>query len=84
MRVVCGCWSGTAGPQCWSSSSPSAPPIWLLGRVPQEYAPQEDQGSFMAMFSGAEGMGIERMKREALKLEMPAMQMVNEASPTWS
>ena len=50
----------------------------LLGLVPQEYAPQEDQGSFMAMFSGAEGMGIERMKREALKLEMPAMQMVNE------
>ncbi len=50
----------------------------LLERVPQEYAPQEDQGSFMAMFSGAEGMGIERMKGEALKLEMPAMQMVNE------
>ena len=50
----------------------------LLERVPQEYAPEEDQGSFMAMFSGAEGMGIERMKREALKLEMPAMQMVNE------
>ena len=50
----------------------------LLQRVPQEYAPQEDQGSFMAMFSGAEGMGIERMKGEALKLEMPAMQMVNE------
>ena len=50
----------------------------VLQRVPQEYAPQEDQGSFMAMFSGAEGMGIERMKGEALKLEMPAMQMVNE------
>ena len=50
----------------------------LLERVPQEYAPQEDQGAFMAMFSGAEGMGIERMKREALKLELPAMQMVNE------
>ena len=51
---------------------------WLLTVVPQEYAPQEDQGSFMAMVSGAEGMGIERMKREALKLEVPAMQMVNE------
>ena len=50
----------------------------LLARVPQEYAPQEDQGAFMAMFSGAEGMGIERMKNEALKLELPAMQMVNE------
>ena len=51
---------------------------WLLTVVPQEYAPQEDQGSFMAMVSGAEGMGIERMKREALQLEVPAMQMVNE------
>ena len=51
---------------------------WLLTVVPQEYAPQEDQGSFMAMVSGAEGMGIERMKREALKLEVPAMQMVND------
>ena len=50
----------------------------LLGAVPQEYAPQEDQGSFMAMVSGAEGMGIERMKREVLKLEVPAMQMVDE------
>ena len=51
---------------------------WLLQTVPQEYAPQEDQGSFMAMVSGAEGMGIERMKREVLKLEVPAMQMVDE------
>ena len=51
---------------------------WLLTVVPQEYAPQEDQGSFMAMVSGAEGMGIERMKREALKLEVPAIQMVND------
>ena len=51
---------------------------WLLDAVPQEYAPQEDQGSFMAMVSGAEGMGIERMKREVLKLEVPAMQMVEE------
>ena len=51
---------------------------WLLEAVPQEYAPEEDQGSFMAMVSGAEGMGIERMKREVLKLEVPAMQMVEE------
>ena len=51
---------------------------WLLDAVPQEYAPEEDQGSFMAMVSGAEGMGIERMKREVLKLEVPAMQMVEE------
>ena len=50
----------------------------LLERVPQEYAPQEDQGAFMAMFSGAEGTGIERMKREALRLEVPAMQMIEE------
>ena len=51
---------------------------FLLQKVPQEYAPAEDQGAFMAMFSGAEGMGIERMKQEAMKLEMPAMQMVRE------
>ena len=51
---------------------------WLLQTVPREYAPQEDQGAFMAMVTGAEGMGIERMKREVLKLEVPAMRMVEE------
>ena len=50
----------------------------LLGVVPQEYAPREDQGAFMARITGAEGMGIERMGREALKLEVPAMQMIDE------
>ena len=50
---------------------------FLFQTVPREYAPQEDQGAFMARVSGAEGMGIERMKREALKLEVPAMQMVD-------
>ena len=51
---------------------------WLFESVPREYVPEEDQGAFMAMFSGAEGMGIERMKTEALKLELPALQMVEE------
>ena len=51
---------------------------WLFESVPREYVPEEDQGAFMAMFSGAEGMGIERMKTEALKLELPALQMVDE------
>ena len=50
----------------------------LLDAVPREYVPVEDQGAFMAMFSGPEGMGIERMKREALKLEVPARQMIDE------
>ena len=50
----------------------------LLGVVPQEYAPREDQGAFMARIVGAEGMGIERMGSEALKLELPAMQMIDE------
>lgn len=50
----------------------------LLGVVPQEYAPREDQGAFMARIVGAEGMGIERMGRESLKLEVPAMQMIDE------
>ncbi len=51
---------------------------FLLDVVPREYVPEEDQGAFMAMFSGPEGMGIERMKREALKLELPARQMIDE------
>ncbi|MYD95985.1 MAG: efflux RND transporter permease subunit [Gammaproteobacteria bacterium] len=51
---------------------------WLFESIPREYVPEEDQGAFMAMFSGAEGMGIERMKTEALKLELPALQMVEE------
>ena len=51
---------------------------FLLEAVPREYVPEEDQGAFMAMFSGPEGMGIERMKREALKLEVPARQMIDE------
>ncbi len=52
----------------------------LLGVVPQEYAPREDQGAFMARIVGAEGMGIERMGRESLKLELPAMQMIDEGT----
>ena len=64
---------------------------YLFDVVPREYVPEEDQGAFMAMFSGPEGMGIERMQREALKLELPARQMVEEgiaqvvvmASPGW-
>ena len=51
---------------------------FLLDAVPREYVPEEDQGAFMAMFSGPEGMGIERMKGEALKLEVPARQMIDE------
>ncbi len=51
---------------------------FLFDVVPKEYVPEEDQGAFMAMFSGPEGMGIERMQREALKLELPARQMIEE------
>ena len=50
----------------------------LFEAVPQEYVPAEDQGSFMARFSGVEGVGTERMKNDALKLEVPALKMVNE------
>ena len=50
----------------------------LFEAVPQEYVPAEDQGTFMARFSGVEGVGMERMKNDALKLEVPALQMVNE------
>ena len=50
----------------------------LFEAVPQEYVPAEDQGTFMARFSGVEGVGTERMKNDALKLEVPALQMVNE------
>ena len=50
----------------------------LFEVVPQEYVPAEDQGTFMARFSGVEGVGTERMKNDALKLEVPALKMVNE------
>ena len=51
---------------------------WLFEQVPQEYAPAEDQGVIFARISTAEGTGIERMKREAGKLEDIAMRYVDD------
>ncbi len=51
---------------------------WLMQIVPQEYAPQEDQGFFMARVQAAEGTGIERMREQMLKIEKPLQQMREE------
>ena len=51
---------------------------WLFGQVPEEYAPAEDQGVMFARISTAQGTSIERMKREARKLEDIAMQYVDD------
>ncbi|MFP6814904.1 MAG: efflux RND transporter permease subunit [Pseudomonadales bacterium] len=51
---------------------------WLLLQVPQEYAPKEDQGFFMASVQAAEGTSIERMREHMLAIEAPLMKMYEE------
>ncbi len=51
---------------------------WLLANLPQEYAPEEDQGAFFARVSAAEGTGIKRMIEQMDRLEMPLQQMRTE------
>jgi multidrug efflux pump len=51
---------------------------WLLSHVPQEYAPKEDQGFFMAHIQAAEGTSIERMQQHMLQIEAPLMKIRDE------
>jgi multidrug efflux pump len=51
---------------------------WLLLLVPQEYAPKEDQGFFMASVQAAEGTSIQRMRKHMLEIEAPLMKMYEE------
>ncbi|MGE3463445.1 MAG: efflux RND transporter permease subunit, partial [Pseudomonadales bacterium] len=48
---------------------------WLLNNLPQEYAPEEDQGAFFARVSAAEGTGIGRMIEQMDRLEVPLQEM---------
>jgi len=41
----------------------------LLSTIPQEYAPSEDQGSFMAMIQAPEGVGFKHLSEQALRVE---------------
>ena len=43
----------------------------LYQRMPEEYAPQEDQGIFFAIISAAEGTTLSHMKAQVEKLEAP-------------
>ncbi|MCB1685832.1 MAG: efflux RND transporter permease subunit [Pseudomonadales bacterium] len=51
---------------------------WLAKNVPQEYAPQEDQGGFFARAQAAEGTSISRMLSLMERLEAPLMQLYAE------
>lgn len=49
--------------------------VWLAEQVPQEYAPAEDQGMFMARVQAPEGTGIERMREAMADIEVPLVAM---------
>ncbi|MFU8817009.1 MAG: efflux RND transporter permease subunit [Pseudomonadales bacterium] len=51
---------------------------WLLQSIPQEYAPAEDQGMFMARIQAPEGTGIERMRAAMSEIEAPLIEMQQE------
>jgi multidrug efflux pump len=51
---------------------------WMLQSIPQEYAPAEDQGTFMVRVQAPEGTGIERMRRAMAELEAPLIEMQQE------
>lgn len=51
--------------------------VWqLLENVPQAYAPQEDQGQFMARVTGPEGASFGSMKGNMLEVEAPLLKLV--------
>jgi len=48
----------------------------LLQTIPEEYAPQEDQGIFFGMVRAAEGTGIDYMTEQLKQLERPLVPLV--------
>ena len=48
---------------------------WLFDHLPDEYAPAEDQGIFMARIQAPEGTGIERMRQAMDRIEQPLIDM---------
>ena len=63
----------------------------LYQQMPEEYAPQEDQGIFFAIMRAAEGTTLSHMKEQIEKLEAPLMPLVESGviqrallrSPSW-
>jgi multidrug efflux pump len=55
---------------------------WLIEQIPQEYAPKEDQGSFFARVTAAEGTSIKRMQQHMAELETPLLKLRDEGEVT--
>jgi multidrug efflux pump len=63
----------------------------LFRTIPEEYAPQEDQGIFFAIIKASEGTNIDYMTDQIKKLERPLMPLVESGdiqralvrAPTW-
>jgi multidrug efflux pump len=49
---------------------------WFDRIIPEEYAPQEDQGIFFGVVRAAEGTSVEHMREQFLELERPLMSLV--------
>jgi multidrug efflux pump len=64
----------------------------LFRTIPEEYAPQEDQGIFFAIVKAAEGTGIGYMTEQLKQLERPLMPLVESGdvmralvrAPSWN
>ncbi len=56
--------------------------FWLFQSVPQEYAPEEDQGAFFAPFSALDGTSIEKMTSYIPQLEAPLLELVESGDIT--
>ncbi|TDJ46193.1 MAG: efflux RND transporter permease subunit [Gammaproteobacteria bacterium] len=64
---------------------------WLNQLIPEEYAPQEDQGIFFAIIRAAEGTSVAHMNEQILKIEKPILPLVESGdiqrvllrAPTW-
>ncbi|MEM6574444.1 MAG: efflux RND transporter permease subunit [Pseudomonadota bacterium] len=51
--------------------------FWLFQTVPQEYAPQEDQGMFYVPFKAPQGTSISKMAGYIPELEEPMLELVD-------
>ncbi len=52
----------------------------LMGVVPREYSPKEDQGMVMARVLAAEGTAIDRMKEHMRELEAPILPLLEDGT----
>ena len=51
---------------------------WLYTAIPKELTPPEDQGNFFISVNGPEGAGFDYTAEQALKIEAPLMQLIDE------